>query len=145
MVPFPLLVLVRRMAGPSLYFVNVVHNAPRNADGEDSQVPRRLVPDAAGDVNNQSLVQFDLLVVADHPAPAVDDVVDLVGVLVIVKFRVVDLDMVDLGGGPVLFLDKTADLAAGLSPGLDLGGVTAQEPGGSSHDDLLPDRQPGTC
>src|SRR5262245_32400405 len=143
MVPFPLLVLVRRMAGPSLYFVNVVHNATRNADGEDSQVPPRLVPDAAGNVNHHALVQLDLLVVEDHPAPAIDDVVELVGVRVIVKLRVLDLNVVDLGGGPVLLLDKTADLAASLGPGLDHGRVAAQEPGGSSHDDLLPDGEPG--
>ena len=54
-----------------------------------------------------------------------------------VSFGAMDLDVVDLGGGPVVLLDQGADLAAGLGPGLDLGGVSTQEPGGGAHGSSL--------
>ena len=66
-------------------------------------------------------------------ALTVDDVIEFVGPLVVVELGVVDLDVVDLGGGPVFFLDQRPDLPAGLFPGGDLGRVTAQELRGDVH------------
>src|SRR5262249_20210375 len=115
------------------HLMDVVQDAPGDADGQDGQLAHGLVPDAPGDIDHHALVQVDLLIVEDHPALPVDDVVELVGALVVVQLGVVDLDVVDLGGSLILLFDDRADLAAGLGPGLDLGGVTAQEPGYGAH------------
>src|SRR5207248_47325 len=112
-------------------------DAAGDADGEHDEVALGLVLDAAWDVDDDALVQFDLLVVEGHGALAGDDVVDLVGVLVVVQFGVVDLDVVDLGGRPVLLLDQTADLPARFRPGHHLGRVATQEAGGGRHGNSL--------
>jgi hypothetical protein len=84
------------------------------------------VPHASGDVDDSPLAQLDLLAVEHHRAGAGDDVIEFVGALVVVQPGVVDLDVMDLGGGAVLVLDQAADLAAGLRPGLDFGRVGAK-------------------
>jgi hypothetical protein len=89
------------------------------------------VPDATRHIDHDARVQLDLIIVEDHRAPAVDDVVKLVGLLVVMELGVIDLDVVDLAGGPIFLLDERADLAAGLGPRLDLGRVATEELGGS--------------
>ena len=96
-------------------------------------LPMALCARSSGDVDHDAAVQLDDFVVEDHRTLAIDDVIEFVGPLVVVELGVVDLDVVDLGGGPVFFLDEWADLPAGLFPGGDLGGVTAQELGGDVH------------
>src|SRR5262249_6479037 len=90
-------------------------------DGQDRQLADGLVSDAAGHVDDDTPMQLDFFVVEGHRALAVDDVVDFVGLLVVVQLGVVDLDVVDLGGGTVGGLDQRTDLAAGLGPGLHVG------------------------
>src|SRR5262249_57366458 len=106
--------------------VDVVTHDGGNTDDEHGQVCDRLVPHAERDVDAHARVQLDLLVVEDHGAVTGNDVVDLVGVRVVVELGVVDLDVVDLGTGAVGLLDQAADLPAGLGPGLDLRRVASQ-------------------
>src|SRR5262249_18282044 len=118
---------------PLLQLVDVAQDATGHANGQDGQVAPGLVLDAAGHVDDDAGVQLDLLVVQEHRPPAGDDVVELVGALVVVQLGVLDLDVVDLAGGVVLLLDEAADLAAGLRPGPDLRRVAPQEPGSRAH------------
>src|SRR4051812_13472085 len=89
----------------SFQLVNVVQDAPWDANGQHGQIADGLVLDAPGYVDDHALVQFDLLAIEDHRTVAPDDVVNLVGLLVVVQPGVPDLDVVDLGGGPVRLLD----------------------------------------
>src|ERR1700730_2236584 len=74
---------IPRWRGRGLFdFVDIIQNAARHADGENRQVSLRLVLDAARHVDHDSLVQLDFLVVEDHGALAVDDVIEFVGALV---------------------------------------------------------------
>src|SRR5262245_7657937 len=113
--------------------MDVIQHAARNADGQDGEVAASFVLDAARDVHDHALVQLDLLIVDGHGPLAVDDVVELVGALVIVKLGVVDLYVMHFGGGAVLLLDEAANLAAGFGPGGDVGGVAAEETGYGGH------------
>jgi len=86
----------------------------------------RLVPDAARHVYDDTSVQFDHLIVEDHRALAVDDVVDFVRALVIVELGIGDFQVVDFRGCAVLLLDEWADLSARFSPRLDRCWITAK-------------------
>lgn len=78
------------------------------------------MPDTPRHVDNDALVNFNLCVVQDHRALPFDDVVDLVSLGVNVQLGVVDLDIMDLGGGAIALFDEWTDLAAGFPPRLDL-------------------------
>ena len=69
-------------------------------------LPRALCLPPPGHVDHPPRVEFDLLAAADHGPLAGDDVVELVGALVVVQLGVLDLDEVDLAGGTVLLLDQ---------------------------------------
>jgi hypothetical protein len=120
----------------SFEFVYVVKNASRDADGENRELADRLVLDAARDVDDDTRVKLDGLVVEDHGSLTADDVIDFVGLGVVVKFGVVDLDVMDLGGCLVVFCNEWTDLAAGLGPRGDIGGIAAEAAGGNFHEKL---------
>ena len=69
-------------------------------------------------VDDDATVQLDRLVVEHHRTLAIDDVIEFVGPLVVMKLGVVDLDVVDLRRGSIFFLDQRSDLPAGLLPGV---------------------------
>src|SRR6185436_12465921 len=83
-------------------------------------------------------MKLDLVVVQDHRPAAGDDVIELVGLGVIVELGVVYLDMMDFGGGLILLFHKATDVAARLPPGLDVGRIAAEIFGGGdgSHGPL---------
>src|SRR5690348_9559033 len=116
-----------------LYFMDVAKDAAWNANRKDGQFPDSLVLDASRDINDDALMQFDFLIIQDHRALASDDVIKLVGSLVVVQLGVLDLNMVNLTGRPVLLLDQAADLAAGLRPRRYLSRITTQEASRSIH------------
>src|SRR5262245_41667875 len=71
-----------------------MEHAAGNANGEHSQLADGLVPDAAWHIDDHALMDLDGLVVEDHRPFAVDDVIDLVGLGVVVQLGVIDLDVV---------------------------------------------------
>ena len=113
----------------SLHFVNVVHDATRNADNKYGQIANRFVLDASRDVNDHTLVKFDFRAVERHRSLAIDDVIKLVGLGVVVQFGVMDFDDMHLPRRAVLLIDQTTNLAAGLRSRPDLGRVATQEAG----------------
>ena len=117
----------------SFQLMDIIQNSRWDADGQHGQLADGFVPRSPGHVDDDAGVQLDDFVVEHHRASTVDDVIEFVGSLVVVELGVVDLDVVDLGGRPVLFFDQRPDLAAGLFPGGDFGRVTAQELGGDVH------------
>ena len=74
----------------------------------DGQLADGFVPGSPGHVDDDSAVQLDRFVVEHHSAAAVDDVIEFVGPLMIVELGVVDLDVVNLGGGSVVLFDQRA-------------------------------------
>ena len=56
-----------------------------------------------------------------------ENVVELVGTLVVVQLGVLNVDVMDLGGCSVLLLDQAADLAARFHPGLDFRHVSCTD------------------
>ena len=59
--------------------MHVVQHAAWDADDEDFEVSPGAVFGAAGDVDSDAFVEFDLGVVEGHAAGAAEDVVELVG------------------------------------------------------------------
>jgi hypothetical protein len=92
------------------------------------------MPDAAGDVDNDSSVQLDFFVVEDHGPLAGNDVIEFVGPLVVVQLGVLDFDVVDFASGAVFFLDQAADLPTSFRPGVDFGRVSTEKLSCGSHD-----------
>jgi hypothetical protein len=74
-------------------------------------------------------VKLDLLVVEDHSATAINDVIKLIRPLVVVKFGVGDFNLANLAGSGVLLVDQKADLAAGFCPRLNFRRVSPEEMG----------------
>ena len=81
--------------------MNVVKHPTWNTDGQHCQPTDGLVLDSTRDVNNNARVQFDFVLIQDHRPLAVNYVVKLVSALMIVQLRILDFDMVHLGGGPI--------------------------------------------
>jgi len=119
--------------------MHIVQYAARDADRQYRQLPDRLVLDAARNINNHSLVQFNRFVVEDHGAVAVDDVVELVGPRVVVQLGVVDLNVMDFRGRLIRFFDQGPNLPASLGPRRDFSGIATEVGGGCDHGDILPD------
>ena len=103
-----------------LDLVDVTEHAAGNTDGQHRQLPNRLVLHAAWNVNDDALVDFDFLVVEHELTFPVDDVVNLVGLLVVVEFRILDLDAMDLRRRAVVLRDQAAYVTAGLLPRRDV-------------------------
>jgi hypothetical protein len=103
--------------------MDIVENAAGNADDEDFKFSPRFVFNASGNINNDAFVDFDFFIVEEHFALAIDDVIELIRFFVVMEFRVGDFDFADFTGGFVFGFDQKADLAAGLGPRLDGGGV----------------------
>src|SRR5947208_2372666 len=72
--------------------------------------------DAARHVNNNALAQLDLAAIKLHPALPADDIVNLVGALVVMQFGVGDFEVVHLSRRAVLFFDQRTDLPARFGP-----------------------------
>jgi hypothetical protein len=89
----------------SFHFVNVVKHAPRDANGEHCPFTHRLMLRSSGDIHHDSFVNLDFVVVEHHRALAGDNVIDLIGLGVIVKLGMVNLNVVNLGRGAVDFFD----------------------------------------
>jgi hypothetical protein len=120
--------------------MNVVQNSRWDANRQDRQLADRFMPGSPRHVDHDSLMQLDRLVVQDHRTPAVDDVVKLIRPFVVVKLRIVDLDVMNLGRGPIFFLDQWPDLSARFFPRFDLGWVTTQDLGCDVHAILLSEK-----
>ena len=117
-----------------LQLVDVIEDAGRDADSEYGEVASGLVANTPRNVDDHSLVQFNLLIVERHCPLSIDQVVELVGSLVIVQFRLGYLHMMDLRRGIIFLFDKTTDLAASFGPGFDRGGIASQDMrGGCGH------------
>ena len=79
--------------------------------------------DAAGDIDDDALVQLKFGVVESHASLTCDDVVKLVGVFVIVECGIGDLQMMDLGGRTVALVNERPNKSASLCPWLHVGGI----------------------
>ena len=101
--------------------MHVVEHASRDANDENFQASPGFVLHATGDINDHVLVKFNLKPIEQHPALAVEDVIDLVRPLMIMQFGVGDLEMMNLGRGIVLLFQERADLATGFGPRLHVG------------------------
>src|ERR1043165_2273223 len=85
----------------------------------------RLPP--ARHIDHHAFGESDLGVIELHPALAANDIVNLVGALVVMKFGVGDLEMMDFGRRPVLFFEQGPNLAASLGPGNNVRAVAPDE------------------
>src|SRR5688572_17601032 len=101
--------------------MDIVEHAAGDAYGQHGQFANRFVFDPARHIHHNATVQFDFVVVQDHRALAVDDVVEFVGAFVIVQLGVVNLHVVDFASRAVGLLDQTTNRAAGFSPRGDVG------------------------
>ena len=99
-----------------LDFVNVVQHTTRNADDQHFKIAPRLMLDAARYINNNALTQLDLAGVKPHPPLSTEDIVNLVGALVVMQFGVRDFEVVHLRGRAVLFFNQGTDLPTGFGP-----------------------------
>jgi len=81
--------------------MHIVQHASRHADDQDGQLPLGLVLDSPRHIDDHTGVQLDLLGVQYHAALASDHIVELVSLLVVVQFGVLDLDMVDIALKPL--------------------------------------------
>ena len=90
-------------------------------------LPTALWLHAAGDIDDHALVHVDRFVVQDHRALAIDDVVELVGPLVVVQLGIVDLHVMHFGGRAILLFDQAANLPARFGPGSNRSRVADQK------------------
>src|SRR5205809_576629 len=66
-----------------LQLMHVLEHASRDANDENFQASPGFVLHATGDINDHVLVKFNLKPIEQHPALAVEDVIDLVRPLMI--------------------------------------------------------------
>ena len=97
--------------------MDILQHSSGDANDQHFQISPGAMFDATRDIDHQSRLQVDFLIVQKHSAVAVDDVVNLIGALVVVKFGVGDFQMMHFRRGAVRFLDQRANLAARLGPG----------------------------
>lgn len=94
------------MAAVSLDFVHVIENSRGNTDNQHLKLSPGLVLYSARNVNHYASVNFDFLVVEPHSALAIDNVVKLVGSLVVMELRIGNLDLTDFTCCAILALDE---------------------------------------
>ena len=85
--------------------MDIVQDSAGHADHEDLQISPRPMLYSARNVNNHAFAQFDFFVIQRHPAFSANDIVNLVGPLVVMKFCVGDFEVMDFGRGAVRVFD----------------------------------------
>lgn len=108
-------------------FVNIMQYATGDADQKHLKVAPGSMLHAARHVNDNAFRQSDRDLIELHPALATDDIVNLVGALVVMQSGVGNFEMVYFGRCPVLFFEKWPNLPAGLGPGRHIGAVAPDE------------------
>ena len=91
--------------GVCFYLMDIVEDAAGDADDEGLKITPGAVPRAAGDINGDAFVEFDLGIIQRHPAPAAEDVVKFIRAFMVMHLRIRDLQMVHLPGGLVAFFN----------------------------------------
>ena len=113
--------------------MNIMQHASGHANHQYLEITPRPMLDAAGHIDDDALVQLKFGVVDSHAPLTCDDVINLVGVFVIVEGGIGDLQMMHLGGGAVVLVNERTNQSASLSPGLYVGRIATDKRGGRVH------------